>query len=96
MLGFLDLDAGDLKGHELQHGEISKMFNKKKQSICTCFVCNCTSTHCIAWMLKIMVLQSGLINNWIQYVQRTQKMISSTSKMILVQRGLTADIEWCP
>ena len=30
MLGFLDLDAGDLKGHELQHGEISKMFNKKK------------------------------------------------------------------
>lgn len=65
MLGFLDLDAGDLKGHELQHGEISKMFNKKKQSICTCFVCNCTSTHCIAWMLKIMVLQSGLINNWI-------------------------------
>ena len=31
MLGFLDLDAGDLKGHELQHGEISKMFNKKSR-----------------------------------------------------------------
>ena len=32
MLGFLDLDAGDLKGHELQTWG-DKMFNKKRQSV---------------------------------------------------------------